>query len=170
MSHQLPRRDRTAILRFFSRRKTDVHREETTNFLSRDEFENQLQIERARVDRSGHAFSMIEFTFQGTHSDEEIELAEKALIAALGERTRVCDAKGWYGARPAVLLPYTSKVSASSLFSPIDALFQKYYAAASPTPTDAPRLSFVVHGYPEEAAGSKTTNGSAAAASGQLKG
>lgn len=161
MSSQMQKRNRTALLRLFSRSRDAWTGSTHAALLSRDEFEEQLAIERARVERSGYAFSVIVFTIHGSSDSEEAARAERALMAALVERTRLCDSKGWHGNHPAVILPYTSKADAANLINPIDMLFRKRYVEEGHPVVPGPRLSFVLYGYPDERGGAGTTEASA---------
>ena len=78
MSSQMQKRNRTALLRLFSRRRDAWTGVNQGAFLSREEFEEQLAIERARVERSGYSFSVIVFTIHGAGDSEEAVRAEKA--------------------------------------------------------------------------------------------
>ena len=150
MSSQMQKRNRTALLRLFSRRRDAWPGVNNGAFLSREEFEEQLAIERARVERSGYSFSVIVFTIHGAGDSEEAVRAEKALTKALLERTRLCDSKGWHGKHPAVILPYTPKASAANVINPIDILFRKHFVEEGHPIVPGPRLSFVIYGYPDE--------------------
>ncbi|MCC6485885.1 MAG: hypothetical protein IT364_00160 [Candidatus Hydrogenedentes bacterium] len=150
MSSQIQKRNRTALLGLFSRRREAWSGSTHAALLSREEFDEQLAIERARVERSGYVFSVIVFTLQCGGDSEEAARAEKALMAALVERTRLCDSKGWHGKHPAVILPYTSKAAAANLINPIDMLFRKHFVEEGHPIVPGPRLSFVIYGYPDE--------------------
>ena len=160
MSSQMQKRNRPALLRLFSRRRDAWTGATHAAFLSREEFEEQLAIERARVERSGYAFSVIVFTIHGSGGNEEAARAEKALMAALVERTRLCDSKGWHGKHPSVILPYTSKAAAANVINPIDILFRKHFVEEGHPIVPGPRLSSVIYGYPDERGVAGTSEGS----------
>lgn len=117
--------------------------------LSSEGFIEHLHVERARVDRSGSAFTLIVFTLEGYMGISQKKLAEDALLEALMARTRTCDAKGWHGDQLAVILPYTHKAQAEAVIEPLNGLFKKIAATIISLP---PNIAFscVVYGYPED--------------------
>ncbi|MBX7256423.1 MAG: hypothetical protein K1Y02_08680 [Candidatus Hydrogenedentes bacterium] len=142
--------NRTVLTRLFSKRHGPRRMDAPGGFLSQELFAAQLEVERARVDRSGHAFTVILFSVQGVVGEIEVKRAEQALIAALIERTRRCDTKGWYGSHPAVILPYTSKARAMNLTAPVEIIFRKHLTQAGMPLVPGPRLTFVAYGYPQD--------------------
>jgi len=149
MSH-LHNDNRTVLTRFFSKRRGPRGIDAPQGFLSSEEFALQLEVERARVERSGYAFTVIVFTIQVANPDLEMKRAERAVISALLERTRRCDTKGWFGTHPAVILPYTSKPQAMNLTAPVELLFRKHFSQEGMPLVPGPRLSFVAYGYPHD--------------------
>ena len=150
MMKHMHKDNRTVLTRLFSKRRGPVRIDAPQEFLSCAEFAAQLEIERARVDRSGHGFTVIVFSIQGVKTDVEANRAVGALIAGLMQRTRRCDTKGWHGAHPAVILPYTSKADAMNLTAPVELLFRKHFAEKGMPLVPGPRLSFIAYGYPHD--------------------
>ncbi|MBM3288744.1 MAG: hypothetical protein FJY92_01195 [Candidatus Hydrogenedentes bacterium] len=122
----------------------------TTGLLAGDAFEEQLSLERARTDRSGQPFVLVVFTIQFCDNDEQHGAAERALAAALIDRTRQCDAKGYYGGQIAAILPYTTKAGASNLLDPLEFMFRRKLTAAGVETVPGPKLSFAVYEYPDD--------------------
>ncbi len=150
MMKHMHKDNRTVLTRLFSRRRGPARIDASREFLSSEEFSAQLETERARVDRSGYGFTIIVFSIQGVNTGDEVNRAEGALIAGLMERTRRCDTKGWHGAHPAVILPYTSKADAMNLTAPVELLFRKHFAEMGMPLVPGPRLSFIAYGYPHD--------------------
>lgn len=142
--------NRTVLRRLFAKRLGRRRIDAPAGFLSAEEFNAQLELERARVDRSGHAFTVIVFEIHGTIAESDAGHAQQALIRALIERTRRCDTKGWYRHRPAVILPYTSKSSVMHVTAPIEEIFHRLILADDRPLAPKPRLAFAAYGYPHD--------------------
>lgn len=113
-------------------------------------FEEQLALERARTDRSGQPFVLIVFNIQFAQNDDLMRKAEQALATTLLERTRLCDAKGYYGGQFAAILPYTSKGDAANILEPLASVFRRKLAESGFESLPGPKLSFVVYEYPDD--------------------
>lgn len=120
-----------------------------SSVLSSEGFLEHLHVERARVDRSGSAFTLIVFTLEGYMGISQKKLAEDALLEALMARTRTCDAKGWHGAQLGTILPYTHKAQAPAVIEHLSGVFKEIAATIISLP---PNIAFscVVYGYPED--------------------
>lgn len=114
-----------------------------------DRFREHLHTERTRVDRSQSSFSLIVFTLEGVEGAIQLREAEELFIDVLFARTRACDAKGWHGSHPALILPYTAKSQAHVLIEPLTQLFHERVRTTAKL-AEA-RFSCVVYGYPEDA-------------------
>jgi len=121
-----------------------------TGLLTNDAFEEQLALERARTDRSGQSFVLVVFDIQFARDDDGLRTAQRALAAALIERTRLCDAKGYYGTQVAAILPYTTKADATHLLEPLEFLFRRKLTEAGVETVPGPKLSFVLYEYPDD--------------------
>ncbi|MDZ4861047.1 MAG: hypothetical protein SGI88_18910 [Candidatus Hydrogenedentes bacterium] len=131
-------------------RVREAEKARATGLLAEDAFEEQLTLERARADRSGQPFVLIIFTVHGVDNEAQANLAERALAGALFERTRISDAKGYYGGQVAAILPYTTKHDAAHVLDPLDGVFRKQLAAEGLQTLPGPRLSFVIYEYPDD--------------------
>lgn len=131
-------------------RVREAEKARATGLLPEDAFEEQLTLERARADRSGQHFVLIIFTVTGTENEQQGKLAERALASALFERTRISDAKGYYGGEVAAILPYTTKREAGNVLEPLEGVFRKQLAAHGLETLPGPRLSFIVYEYPDD--------------------
>lgn len=153
-------------------RVKEAEQARASGLLANDAFEEQLTLERARADRSGFPFVLVVFNIQFAQGDELMRTAEKALAAALIARTRICDAKGYYGGQIAVILPYTSKADATALLGPLEFMFRRNLAEAGIASLPAPKLSFAVYEYPDDERkklGSRALRGKEAGASSAIK-
>lgn len=143
-----------------------------TGLLANDAFEEQLRLERARTDRSGHPFVLVVFDIQFANNDDSMRTAQEALAGALLERTRLCDAKGHYGAQIAAVLPYTTKADATNLLEPLEFLFRRKMTERGMETVPGPKLSFVMYEYPDDERkklGARALRGKEAAAGGPIK-
>ncbi len=131
-------------------RVREAEKARASGLLASDAFEEQLTLERARADRSGQPFVLIIFNVQGVSNEQEAGRAERALAAALFERTRISDAKGYYGEHVATILPYTTKEDASHILDPLEGVFRKKLAAEGLDTLPGPRLSFTIYEYPDD--------------------
>lgn len=131
-------------------RVREAEKARATGLLTSDAFEEQLTLERARTDRSGQPFVLIVFNIQFAQTDDLVQKAEQALASALLERTRMCDAKGYYGDQIAAILPYTTKANATNILEPLEFVFRRKLAEGGVETVPAPKLSFVVYEYPDD--------------------
>jgi GGDEF domain-containing protein len=153
-------------------RVREAEKARVTGLLTNDAFEEQLSLERARTDRSGQPFVLIVFNIQFVQNDDAMQAAEQALAAALVDRTRMCDAKGYYGEQIAAILPYTSKADATNILEPLEFIFRRKLAEAGADTAPSPKLSFVVYEYPDDERkklGSRALRGKDAATNSPIK-
>ncbi|NUM52743.1 MAG: hypothetical protein HUU46_03785 [Candidatus Hydrogenedentes bacterium] len=153
-------------------RVREEEKAQATGLLNSEAFEEQLCLERSRTDRSGQPFVLIVFNIQFSQSDESMHAAERALAAALLERTRVCDAKGYYGDQIAAILPYTTKAGATNILEPLEFIFRRKLAEAGIESLPAPKLTFAVYEYPDDERtnlGSRALRGRHSVASSPIK-
>lgn len=153
-------------------RVREEEKAQATGLLTSGAFEEQLSLERSRTDRSGQPFVLIVFNIQFAQSDVSLSTAERALAAALIERTRICDVKGYYGEQIAAILPYTTKAGATNILEPLEFIFRRKLAEAGMETVPAPKLSFAVFEYPDDERtnlGSRALRGRQATAAGPIK-
>ena len=144
------RQQRSNLLRFFTKREYESSGKGQTGLLEEDAFDRQLVVERMRAERSGFSFTVIVFNIDGTGGPVDQERAARVLVSVLRERTRFCDAKGWFGDDLAIILPYTSRERAICLVAPLDAMFhERLHGDARPTAGES-RLSYAVYEYPND--------------------
>ena len=143
-------------------RVREAERARAAGLLPSEVFEEQLTLERARADRSGNPFVLIVFNIQFVENEEQLHRAERALAAALIERTRLSDAKGYYGEQIAAIFPYTAKTDAGNVLGPIEVIFLKKLAGEGLEALPGPRLTFAIYEYPDDErkkAGSRALRG-----------
>ncbi|HRK33828.1 MAG TPA: hypothetical protein PLJ47_04455 [Candidatus Hydrogenedentes bacterium] len=153
-------------------RVREAEKARASGLLASEAFEEQLNLERARADRSGQPFVLIIFTVHGVENQEQADLAERALASALFDRTRISDAKGYYGEQVATILPYTSKEDAAYVLDPLEGVFRKKLAAEGLETLPGPRLTFTIFEYPDDErkrSGSRGLRGRESASSGATK-
>ena len=153
-------------------RVREAEKARVTGLLPGDAFEEQLTLERARADRSGQPFVLIVFTIQFAQNEDALHEAEQALAAALIDRTRLCDAKGFYGGQIAAILPYTTKADATNILEPLEFVFRRKLLESGVGTVPGPRLSFAVYEYPVDERrqlGSRPLRGKESAANSPIK-
>jgi hypothetical protein len=102
---------------------------------SADEFRAILNRERARVDRNGHAFSLVVFD---AFDDVKDSSFARHLADVLSRRVRAIDEIGWFDGRIGIVLPYTTPDLAWKLPSDVCRMLG----------TEALSASYSVYSYP----------------------
>ncbi len=103
---------------------------------SRDALDAAIRLERARVDRNEHAFSLVVFDACDLEANAAVT---QSLVRSLNDRIRSTDKVGWFGDHGiGVLLPYTSREGAQKFVD--DVIGSVDAGAVSPKHT--------IHSYP----------------------
>jgi hypothetical protein len=124
------------------------------DILNSDEFEERIQQERARVDRTGASFTLLSFTVLDSDGKPDGVNGQLNLLASvINERTRLSDVTGIHQnghKRVAVLLPDTPYVKAFNLVNSIEENFTRKASDAKFRKNKAPELMCEVYSYPNE--------------------
>lgn len=144
--------ERNTLLRFVRRRHRALHhagRLKIDGLLDAAEFDRELLKERARVDRGGAPFTLLAFTIDAPHADETYAQAAWILAAALNERTRLLDTKGWFRSHIGLILPGITDQNVSKVTANISYDFEKRWEKAHKG-TAHPNLHHEVYVYPSD--------------------
>lgn len=116
--------------------------------LSRDRFEEQLLIERARADRAGASFSLLTFRVAAVADAEARQVARRVLAHVLMKRTRTIDTKGIYGEGLALIMPYTPSSKVDTVWDNVNDSYKRRVVAELGGRLPVPELACEVYAYP----------------------
>jgi hypothetical protein len=116
--------------------------------LTRERFEEQLLIERARADRAGASFSLLTFRVASATDPEARETAGRVLAHVLLKRTRTIDTKGIYGEGLGLIMPYTPSSKVDKVWENVSDSYKRRVVAELGGRLPVPELACEVYAYP----------------------